>query len=434
MGYQQAIDYLFGLQKFGIKLGLENVSKLLSALGNPHTSLHCIHVAGSNGKGSTCAFLQAIFKHAGYATGLYTSPHLSDFTERIRINDAFISKLIVAELVADIKRICQKKSLHTITFFEFTTALAFLYFSRNSVDPVIVETGMGGAFDATNCITPVLTVITSISLEHQKYLGTTINAIASEKAGIIKPGIPLICGVRQKSVQKLFRNKCREAGAEFLRLDNDFMTRKNTSGGFTFEGRGVLLPDLQSGLAGAHQLDNAAVAIAGAYFMKKKGYSIENSAIRNGIQNVRWPGRLELLRSSPAVIADGAHNPEGWRALKKFITQRYSGKKQIFVLGIMQDKDIGGMLRILTEKAFAIIFCKPKIDRAAGYEILKNFISFSEQKKVFWFENSIDAYAKALCLAEKNDLLCITGSLFLVGELREIILKKTSKTSGRIAL
>lgn len=434
MSYQTAIDYLFGLQKFGIKLGLETISKLLAALGNPHAGLRCIHVAGSNGKGSTCAFLHAICKEAGYKAGLYTSPHLSDFTERIKINDSCIAKAHVEALVEEIRMVCQKESLFTITFFEFATALALLYFYRKGADPVIVETGMGGAYDATNCLTPVLTAITSISLDHQKYLGLTISAIASEKAGIIKSGVPLICGARQKKVRKLFQNRCRITGSEMLCIDDDFLTKKNASGRFIFEGRGVLLQDLSSGLSGDHQLDNAAVAIAGAAMLRQQGYDISDAAIGRGIRHVRWPGRLELLGRSPDIIADGAHNPEAWLALKQFIGQNYRGKKQIFVLGILQDKNIGEMVRLVAEDAYALIFCKPESDRAAGYKMLENFISFSEKKKVFWIENSLAAYVQALGMAEKNDLICITGSLFLVGELREKILKQSKQSSGRIGL
>ncbi len=434
MRYQTAIDYLFGLQKFGIKLGLENIAKLLAALGNPHAALRCVHVAGSNGKGSTCAFLQAICREAGYTAGLYTSPHLSDFTERIRINDACIAKAAAAALVDEIRTVCQKKSLSTITFFEFSTALAFLYFYRKGADPVIVETGMGGSYDATNCLAPVLTVITAISLEHQKYLGLTIKAIATEKAGIIKPGIPLVSGARQKAVRKLLQDKCRDAGSDMLCIDEDFQTNKNADGGFTFEGRGMLFRDMSSGLAGDHQLDNAALAIAGADVLRKRGLDISDAAIRRGAGHVRWPGRLERLKSSPDIIADGAHNPEAWLALKNFIAHTYGDKRHIFVLGVLQDKNMEQMLSIVGENAFALIFCKPESDRGAGREMLENFISFSDEKKVFWCENSMDAYNLAIAMAEKNDLICITGSLFLVGELREKILKQPPRSSGRIAL
>jgi len=434
MRYNQAIDYLFSLQKFGIKLGLANITKLLSLLGNPHKSLNCIHVAGTNGKGSTCAFLQSIFKHAGYQAGLYTSPHLIDYTERIRINDVCIPRNVTAELTAEIKKICENNALHTVTFFEFTTAMAFCYFKLCHADPVIIETGMGGRYDATNSITPRLSIITSISMEHEKYLGKSIEAIAREKAGIIKPGIPLVCAVRSSVAKKLFSRCCRDAGSLLLMKGRDFKVVKHAQGIFSFTGLHTCLKKMHCGLAGDHQLSNAALAIEGSLAMRSHGYRVDDPVLRAGIENVQWPGRLEQLRTSPVVLADGAHNPEGWRMLKKTLSGYPKYKKRIFILGAMADKAIDAMLKILTTDAYAIIVCRPKIDRAAGRETIEKFISFSDRKRVFWFENSVQAYKKALSLAGENDLVLITGSLFLVGELRELILNKTPCASGRIAL
>ncbi|MBN2108178.1 MAG: bifunctional folylpolyglutamate synthase/dihydrofolate synthase [Deltaproteobacteria bacterium] len=434
MLYKQAIDYLFSLQKFGIKLGLANITQLLSLLGNPHRSLNCIHVAGTNGKGSTCAFLQSIFKHAGYAAGLYTSPHLIDFTERIRINDSCIPRNVTAELTAEIKKICENNALHTVTFFEFTTAMAFYYFKLRHADPVIVETGMGGRYDATNSITPRLSIITSISMEHEKYLGNSIEAIAREKAGIIKPGIPLVCAVSSSAAKKLFTRRCSNAGSPLLMKGRDFKVVHHARGIFSFTGLHTSLKKMHCGLSGDHQLSNAALAIEGSLIMRSRGYRVDDSALRSGIEHVHWPGRLEQLRTSPAVIADGAHNPEGWRMLKKALAGYPKYKKRIFILGAMADKAIDSMLKILTTDAYAIIVCRPKIDRAAGRETIEKFISFSDRKRVFWFENSVQAYNKALSLSKKNDLIIIAGSLFLVGELREMIMHKTPCASGRIAL
>ena len=434
MGYQQSIDYLFGLQKFGIKLGLENISRLLSLLGNPHKSLHCIHVAGSNGKGSTCAFLQSIFTHAGYAAGLYTSPHLTDFTERIRINDDCMPQAVVTELVAEIKKICKKNALTNITFFEFTTAMAFHYFRLRRADPVIIETGMGGRWDATNVISPHVSIITSLSMEHEKYLGKRIRDIAREKAGIIKQGIPLVSGVCCSTAQDVFLKRCLDEGSALFVSGRDFKIRKRQPGNFSFKGLGVTLPLLQSGLPGDHQFRNAALALAGAVLMRNCGYQIDAHSLEKGIQAACWPGRFEQLCSHPAVIADGAHNPEGWRTLKKAISTYFQYGKQIFILGAMQDKAIDKMLKILTHDAYAIIVCRPRLERAAGMEFFEKFISFSSKKRVFWIEKSKDAYSKARSLAGDKDIVCITGSLFLVGELRETILKNTACSSGRIPL
>jgi len=434
MAYKQSIDYLFDLQRFGIKLGLENISRLLSLLGNPHKSLHCIHVAGTNGKGSTCAFLQSIFAHAGYAAGLYTSPHLTDFTERIRINDDCIPQAVVTELVSEIKKICKRNALTTITFFEFTTAMAFHYFRLRHADPVIIETGMGGRWDATNVITPRVSIITSISMEHEQYLGKKLRDIAGEKAGIIKPGVPLVSGVRSSTAKDVFMNRCLDEGSTLLVSGRDFTIRKRQPGNFSFKGLGVTLPTLQSGLQGDHQFQNAALALAGALLMRNYGYRIDARSMEKGIQAAHWPGRLEQLCSKPTVVADGAHNPQGWRMLKKAISTNFQYEKQIFILGAMQDKAIDKMLKILTHDAYAIIVCRPRLERAAGMEFFEKFISFSSKKRVFWIEKSKDAYSKARSLAGDKDIVCITGSLFLVGELRETILKNTACSSGRIPL
>ena len=433
MRYPQAIELLFGLQKYGIKLGLENITRLLSALGNPHASLNCIHVAGSNGKGSTCAYLQSIFMRAGYRAGLYTSPHLSDFTERIRIGGVPISKRVVAELVARIGMICDRESIPA-TFFEFATAMALHYFRIRGADPVIVETGMGGTFDATNCITPIASAITTISLDHQAYLGSTLSAIAAEKAGIIKPGIPVFCGARNTTARRIIGKKCHDSGSDLFFLGSDFSTRKRSGGGFDFTGTSAVIRGIKLPLAGDHQRDNAALALAVASHLDGAGYELGISALRNGIESARWPGRCELLATGPAVLADGAHNPEGARALAGAIETLYPGKRRILVLGFMRDKDIRAMLRILTRGAYATIVCRPEIDRSAGRDVLENFISFSSEKKVFWYEKSTEALAKALRLANADDLVCIAGSLYLVGELREIILNKRFKNSGRISL
>jgi dihydrofolate synthase / folylpolyglutamate synthase len=432
--YRKSIEYLFGLQRFGIKLGLDNITRLLRLLGNPHASLKCVHVAGTNGKGSTCAFLQSICMRAGYKVGLYTSPHLIDFTERIKINDTCIPKTDVAELVSEIKQLCEKNELSHVTFFEFSTAMALHYFRIHRADLVIIETGMGGRWDATNIITPLVSIITSISMDHEKYLGKRILAIAAEKSGIIKPGIPLVCGVGRKNVREIILKRSNDLGSPCLIAGKDFKITKCDHGKFSFRGCNTIMQNMKCGLLGGHQQKNAALSIVAAVILRNLGYNIDSTSIREGILFTSWPGRFEQLRSAPAVIADGAHNPDGWRALKITLSNCFQHEKLILLLGVMEDKDVKKMLKILTRDAYAIIVCRPKVERAAGRETLEKFISFSEKKRVFWHDNSAVAYNKALSLAGEKDLICITGSLFLVGELREIITKRTASASGRIAL
>ena len=241
-------------------------------------------------------------------------------------------------------------------------------------------------------------------------------------------------GVCSSTAQDVIRKRCLDEGSTLLVSGRDFTIRKRQPVNFSFKGLGVTLPVLRSGLPGEHQFQNAALALAGALLMRNYGYRIDAHSMEKGIQAARWPGRLEQLCSHPTVIADGAHNPQGWRALKKAISTCFQYKKQIFILGAMQDKAIDKMLKILTHDAYAIIVCRPRLERAADMEAFEKFISFSQKKRVFWIEKSTEAYSKALTLACDKDIICITGSLFLVGELREKILKKTGCSSGRIPL
>jgi dihydrofolate synthase / folylpolyglutamate synthase len=371
---------------------------------------------------------------AGYKIGLYTSPHLIDFTERIRINNTCIKKNKAAELIFEIKQLCEKNSLKEITFFEFTTALALYYFKLHETDFVILEAGMGGRWDATNIIIPLVSVITSISMDHEQYLGNTILAIAAEKAGIIKPGITLVSGVCQKNIQQFMIKHAHDSGSPHLMSGRDFHITKCGNGKFSYRGFNIKLSNMTCGLLGDHQFRNASLAISTALVMRNHGYEIDANAILKGIKLARWPGRLEQLRTKPAVIVDGAHNPDGWMALKNAMLKNLQYEKLILILGIMEDKDIKKMLKILTRDAYAIIVCRPKVGRAADRKTIEKFISFSEKKRVFWSDNSEVAYNKALSLAGNKDLICITGSLFLVGELRERIIKRMACTSGRIAL
>lgn len=436
MNYIRAIDYLFGLQKFGIKLGLSNITSLLRYMGNPEKKLNCIHVGGTNGKGSTCAFLLSILKQSGYRAGLYTSPHLVDFAERIRINDKEISRTRVAALTEDIRFLCKQKSLSHITFFEAATAMAFKYFADEKADPVIVEVGMGGRYDATNVITPMISIITTINVDHQHYLGSTLAEIAREKAGIIKQDVPLVSGVRETAIKNYFKKVCTKYHAPFYQLGSSIQCRKTGFNTFTFAGMGMRLQDVQCGLAGDHQLRNASLAITAAELLNKQSYNVPQASILKGIKEVRWPGRMEIIRKNPTIVLDGAHNPEGWRALKRSLLNDFTYGHLYLVLGIMEDKNVKTMLKILTPGAHTVIFCRPGITRAAQKERIENFIRFSEHKKVFsWVEKSSEALKKILNLASKKDLICITGSLFLIGEIKEYLgQREKSTTSGRIGL
>ena len=434
MDYRQSIAYLFGLQRFGIKLGLANIEKLLFLLGNPHKKLRCVHIAGTNGKGSTAAFLHSILTHSGYRAGLFTSPHLVDFTERIKINNTEIARKRVAQIVTVIRDMCRRESLETVTFFEFITALAFQYFAEEKTDLVVMETGMGGRLDATNVVHPLITIITSISLEHQLYLGNTLQQIAAEKAGIIKENTPLITGVRQPRVIRLFAARCKKLHAQLYVLGKDLLSKKNGLAVLNYRGLDCSLKNVRLGLLGDHQVRNAGLALGAAELLRGQGYVIKEEDMRQGLLKARWPGRLEIIGEKPPVVLDGAHNPEAWKALREALRKDFNFTNLFMVIGVMQDKDISRMIETLTPDAHTVIFCKPKMDRAAGKTAIMSGMAAFPKKKILWIEDTVTAVKKALELAAPDDIICVTGSLFTVGEAREYLFPGRHPASGRIPM
>jgi dihydrofolate synthase/folylpolyglutamate synthase len=442
--YQETLTYLFGLQRFGIKLGLANISALLQDLGDPHMGVPAIHIAGSNGKGSTAAFLASILRQAGYRVGLYTSPHLVDFRERIQIDGIPISADQVVHLTKRIRKTVERMGKEkrlwrgsssqvvpqnfnrrkaTITFFEFTTAMAFLYFKKAKVDITVLEAGMGGRLDATNVCDPLLSLITPISLEHRQYLGRTLIEIAGEKAGIIKPGRPLLTSARQPRVLHLFRRRCKELHSPYYAWRQNFRTRKDGPQTFRFQGIGHQWPHLRLGLAGSHQQGNAALALAAVEMLATMGFTIKEIDIRKGLLQVRWPGRLEEIGEGPRILLDGAHNPEGARALRKALQEGFPRRRLILVLGIMGDKDIFQMVSRLVPLASILILSRPKMERAAPIETLR---AHTDSFHIPRLEISDVASAVEYGLHEagKEDLILITGSLFMVGEARAFLVKQ----------
>ncbi len=437
-GYSETLAYLFGLQRFGIKLGLDHITALLKKLGNPHTSFPSIHIAGSNGKGSTAAFLHSILQQAGYRVGLYTSPHLVDFSERIQINGARIGQDRVVELTRRIRGV-DERMIHdgergapvdslplprdgdatraTITFFEFTTAMAFLYFGEEKVDIAIIEVGMGGRLDATNVLDPLSSLITSIAIEHREYLGNTLRKIAQEKGGIIKAGRPLFTTAHQPQVLAVLKEKCRELRSPCYVFGKDFRGRKQGTSAMAFQGRRNRWSDLRLGLAGSHQIHNASLALAGIESLIEGGWAIQEDHVRRGLISARWPGRLELLGRNPRVLLDGAHNSGAARVLQKALQDGFPRRKLLLVMGIMADKDIGPMMGYLLPLADRVILTRPRLDRAASLATLR-LGAAPYQKPIVEIEEVGAAVEYALSHAGDEDLILITGSLFTVGEAR----------------
>lgn len=381
MIYEDALKLIYKRQMFGMKLGLDNIKSLLESLGNPEKSFRCVHVAGTNGKGSTCAFISSIMQEAGYKVGLYTSPHLTDFRERIQINRELIPKRRVAMLLEKMLLFLDKH-----TYFEVVTALAFMHFSMEKIDLGVIEVGLGGRLDATNVISPEVSVITSISLDHIEHLGKTLDAIAAEKAGIIKPNSDVVVNSGNKAL-KVIEEQCRKKSS---RLHLAETAAANTS------------------LNGDFQKENAGLALCTIDVLRKKGFRASNHDIIRGLQNARWPGRMQYIGNR--LLLDCAHNPEGMMALRKELEKL--NRPVYMVIGIMEDKDISGMCRELDGIAEEYILTRPKIERSAEPARIAEHIC----GKTTIVENVKDAVEYAKLRAGKNGLVVIAGSIFLVGE------------------
>lgn len=412
--YQQCLESMFRLHRFGIKLGLDTIDAMLCALGNPQHNFHSIHIAGTNGKGSVAAMLSTILKTAGYKVGRYTSPHLEKFNERICINDEPIDD---ASVVRSCRRAMAIEGLERQpTFFEFTTAMALDEFSRHQVQWAIIETGMGGRLDATNILSPDLTIITNISLEHRNYLGPDIATIAGEKAGIIKPRVPVVTGVRQKAAQQAVQRQAQANNAPVAWYGRDFRCRRTAAGTFHYYGLETSWRNMVIGLSGEHQVDNTALVLAACERLCLDGkITLGESDIRTGVLNARWPGRLEVVCQAPYLILDGAHNLMSARILGRHLSRHFKDRHVTLVVGILDDKPYRTILRDLIGPCQRVIVTQPVIDRAIPVERLvpmaKAFCGNVEVRK-----DVADAVRHALATSAETDVICVAGSLYVVGE------------------
>jgi dihydrofolate synthase/folylpolyglutamate synthase len=414
--YDEALFYLYDLERFGIKLDLSNITSLMSRLGNPHLKFPCIHIAGTNGKGSVAAMLHSIISEAGYKTGLYTSPHLVDFRERIRVGHELIVKDFIFDFVQMLKDEIDKNAY---TFFEVTTALAFLYLAEKKVDVAVVETGLGGRLDATNVINPLISIITNIGLEHTEHLGNTISQIAREKAGIIKDEVPTITAVNQPEAEEVIRSVCVERSSELIQVQkgSSYTILDFTIDGsrFNFSSNSGRYENLRLSLAGEHQVLNAAICLTAIQKLKELGWRVDEQAIRDGLRKVNWRARLEVFRKEPLVILDVAHNPAGIQTLIQSLDQLFPEKKIIFILGVMEDKDYHSMLREICKKAKFIVLTKPDYKRSAEPEELED--TLKQNNTPYEIIPMVkQAYLFALKNSKPDNIICITGSHFTVGE------------------
>ncbi|MDY6971898.1 MAG: folylpolyglutamate synthase/dihydrofolate synthase family protein [Thermodesulfobacteriota bacterium] len=410
--YKEAISYLYGLQKYGIKFGLSKTSRLLKAFGDPHLGQKYVHVAGTNGKGSVASFLASILKQAGFKVGLYSSPHLVRFTERFRICDEEITQEKAGNLINELREAFAPDE--PPTFFEATTAMALVYFARENTDIAIMEVGMGGRLDATNVISPLVSVITNISLEHQFFLGSRLLDIASEKAGIIKKDVDVITGATQPSVIALFKSLAKEKSAPLWRVGKDVRYR-TTGSGLHYFGLNRRINGLHPGLKGKYQFRNVALALAALERLEEKGFDISSSDIREGLEKTVWPGRMHVIGREPTIILDGAHNPAAIRALADSIRSDFKYRRVILVIGVMEDKDIGQLLRGIVPLSDYVIYTMPVYFRASRPEVLMaEAAPLGKPGEIApQLRGALD---RAKEMANPGDLIVVSGSLFTVGE------------------
>ena len=422
--YQECLDKIYKLGRFGIKLELDTILNILKLLNNPQKNYRLIHVAGTNGKGSTATYIASILRKAGFKTGLYTSPHLVKFNERIAIDGEQISNEHVVDAYQAVHAadIGKRKA----TFFEIATAMGFYHFSKMNVDWAVIETGMGGRFDATNVITPQVSVITNLSIEHTDYLGNTIKALAREKGGIIKQDTPVVTGVSQPSGLCVIKQTAKEKSSDLFVYKKDFSARKNPrQNRYTYNGLYNRFHHLIKPLPGEHQKENLSLALAACELIFRtlektdNRYHLNETLVKEGLALAEWPGRLEHVMEKPLVILDGAHNLQAARVLGKYLSSTLKDRKLTLVLGILDDKPYEKMLKSLVPCAQNIIITKAKIDRSLDPSVLKRAIQRFTKCPVTIIEDVKEAVTHAINTSNVQDAVCIAGSLYVAGEAKE---------------
>jgi len=425
MNYEAAMAYIENTAKFGSNLGLERTEKILEFLGNPHEKIKCIHVAGTNGKGSTSAMINKILIQAGYKVGMYTSPYLEEFEERIQINGNNIEKDELAYIVTQVSKAADKVielGYDHPTEFEIITCAMFLYFSTAKVDFAVVEVGLGGRLDSTNVLHPILSIITSISLDHTNILGGTFREIAYEKAGIIKAGVPVISYPQNSDAEKVISSTCDNLGCDLTKVELDSAKFLGTNG---FSQRvkintGKDIYEFNLSLLGKHQLVNCSVAISAIERLIQIGVKVSKENITDALGKVRWIGRLEVLKEAPLVVIDGAHNIGGITELKESVHAYFKYERMILIIGILKDKQVEDMIKTIVPGTYKVISVTPNSCRAENSDELNKIIK-KYNKNSEAYDDYYSAYKKALEISEENDLILVCGSLYMIGDMRKII-------------
>ncbi len=423
MNYEEAMNFIQNTNKFGSVLGLDNIRELLERFGNPQDQLRVVHIAGTNGKGSTLAFLAGIFRESGYRAGRYVSPASFSYEERFRINEENISKKDLCFYMEKIKNVAEemvKDGLSHPTMFEIETALSFLYFLDKKVDVVLLETGMGGRLDATNVVKkPIATVIASIGMDHMQFLGDTLEKIASEKAGIIKEGCPVISYDNTKEVNEVIKNKAKQMHAKVTFVNSaGIRVLQESLNGESFSYRssdGRWYEKIEIPLLGRHQINNAALALETLNVIKNY-YCISDFQTEDGMRKTIWRGRIEILEREPMVICDGAHNPDGAKSLLSFLQNNFTNQRLIYIMGVLSDKDYEQMVQILAPAADKIYTVAPDNPRALSSRELCNCISKYHQN-VEERQRLAECLSEVRQKAEKDDVIIICGTLSFQNEL-----------------
>lgn len=438
MNFQEAQQYLDDLQQHKLKLGLEAMENFLETVSRPDKKLRFVHVAGTNGKGSVSVNIVTMLAHAGYRVGLFTSPHLSSVRERFRINGDYISEADFAEYATQVREALGEEK---ITYFEFTTALALLWFAAAAVDLVVLETGLGGRLDATNVVVPLVSIITNVSMDHEAYLGDDLRSIAFEKAGIIKRGVPLVTGVADDESRVVVQERCGALDVPMYLYGKDFYAEEKGQSWNWQSCSDHLQPkcyaDLRCGMRGDYQRYNSSLAVAVVALLQRHGFTVSEDAVRDGLGRVHWPGRLEHIildrqtrvrraESDPEenvlrYIIDGAHNPAGVASLVSTLEREYSYDRLIVLWGAMEDKDLRLTVPPVAELASMMILTQPQGERAAVPEMLVEILSQRHRDRC----HIVADVRRALDFAEQqagpDDLIVIAGSLYLIGEIRFLL-------------
>ncbi|MHB8157486.1 MAG: bifunctional folylpolyglutamate synthase/dihydrofolate synthase [Desulfocucumaceae bacterium] len=432
MTYKEAIEYMQGLTKFGFNFGLERITELLRRFDNPHFKLRVIHVGGTNGKGSTTAMIFSILKESGYSVGTYTSPHLHSYTERYCINGQQIPEQAMADLIEELRPHLEDMVANGFehpTEFEVGTALAFIYFFREKVDFLVLEVGLGGVIDSTNVVIPQISVITNVAIDHMDYLGGTVSEIAQVKAGIIKKGIPLVTAATGEALEVILE-KCSEMSSPVTLVGRD-VTWKGIKCGlngqyFDITGMRNIYKNVFLPLLGSHQQVNAATAVATVEALANEGIIKPDYAVERGLASTAWPARLEVLRDRPTVLIDVAHNYDGAVSLRRALDEYFPGKKTIFVMGMLGDKERSKVMSRLVPGAASVVVTKPNSPRAGDWQMLADE-AHKYVSRVEMIESIYDAVRAGMEMADPDDLVVITGSFYMVSEAREILLKADNK-------